>query len=379
MADAQSGMTKCCDDPSHEHEHDPRTAEHVKHATEVRSDWLKKELERAENEDRKSGVWDMKSSPVTATEDDFHNLLGNHVRLKGLAARPELNGCIGRCYSWDAEVGRAGIRILSDGFSRKMLAIKPVNLDVLADDVAATLLAAAQIPTLSPIAPTIHKDFEFNENEDFDRYALYLRPLDANGAPLEVAGASASQERWGGLHATLCSFAPSKDSGASVAHTGALGKALDRAFNAVKVAAGQAATSWFLKAIDSLEASHGGRALDLPQNPCLEAMCAAVAAAGVCNPRPAHKLHISIGDAEAADAARAALIACKRWEVCVAKCARGVNPLRVSEIVERRELAWEEAEPSVVQAEVMSDLERRWEFLRKKEKEEAEEGAAELS
>ena len=49
---------------------------------------------------------------------------------------------------------------------------------------------------------TIHT----NNFNDYDRFALYLRPLDASGSLLYVAGASESQANWGGLHATLCSF-----------------------------------------------------------------------------------------------------------------------------------------------------------------------------
>ena len=55
---------------------------------------------------------------------------------------------------------------------------------------------------------SLDKQTEFEGQSEHDRYALYLRPLDALGEPLHVAGASASQERWGGLHVTLCSFAP---------------------------------------------------------------------------------------------------------------------------------------------------------------------------
>ena len=300
-------------------------------------------MAEAEAQDRESGVWDMKASqPVTATEADFHHLLGSHVRLHSLQARAELNGCIGRCYSWDAEVGRAGIRILLGGGSNtnKMLSIKPTNLTVLADDEAATLLASA-VPL--PALPTISKDDEFYGNVTFDRFALYLRPLDAYGQHLTVSGASDTQERWGGLHCTLCSFAPAHDSGAPQMHSSAVLVALERAVSAVKAAASPGASRWTVAKDASL--CYSRRMIELPDDASLKALCTAVAVAGMCSARKAETLHISVGEAEGGEAARAALLACGRWEVCVAKCAAGVEPLRVSEIVERMELVWDEAVP----------------------------------
>ena len=54
------------------------------------------------------------------------------------------------------------------------------------------------------------RETEFQKNTEFDRFALYLRPLDNEGQPLYVSEATEAQKRWGGLHVTLCGFAPKK-------------------------------------------------------------------------------------------------------------------------------------------------------------------------
>ena len=61
---------------------------------------------------------------VTATEEDFHQLLGAHVTITGLKAKPELNGTRGRVMSFDHKAGRAGVKVGSE----HMLSIKPSNL-----------------------------------------------------------------------------------------------------------------------------------------------------------------------------------------------------------------------------------------------------------
>lgn len=64
-------------------------------------------------------------------ESDFNSLLGKTVMLVGLQARPELNGRVGRVYSWHEEKGRAGIML--DGGDEGTLAIKPDNLAAVPD------------------------------------------------------------------------------------------------------------------------------------------------------------------------------------------------------------------------------------------------------
>ena len=89
-------------------------------------------------------------------------------------------------------------------------------------------------------------DTEFKQNTDFDRFALYLRPLDSDGQPLYVPEASEAQKRWGGLHVTLCGFAPKKDSGALQTHPFSLVETLHKTFLAAKSAAKPGETHWCL-------------------------------------------------------------------------------------------------------------------------------------
>ena len=67
-------------------------------------------------------------------ESDFNALLGRRVRLHGLCARPELNGRVGRVWSWHEEAGRAGVKLEGAGGADEdgTLAVRPANLAVLA-------------------------------------------------------------------------------------------------------------------------------------------------------------------------------------------------------------------------------------------------------
>ena len=370
-------------------------AAHLLHAAEVRSEWLKGAMEEAEATDKASGVWDMKAAPREAQESDFHHLLGAHVKVLALKSRPELNGAVGRCMSWDAQTERAGVKLVQHA---KMLSIKPANLKVLTDEEAVEALkvevacsddavaalkaelaasdaavAAAEKAALAALTAgvaevTIDETTEFEGNSTLDRYALYLRPLDSAGAPLHVDGATDAQERWGGLHATLCSFAPPHDSSGKPTHRGDVFKALE-SVHAAAIAAAQTTappgvSCWQLRNEGATlpAKSHGKGLLLLPTGiegrkgrgtmSTLTAMSAAVGDAGMCNPRPADTLHVSCGSVDGAEAAREPLLACGRWEVCVVKCAAGEAPLRVTEVVERRELCWADAGSGAAAGEV---------------------------
>jgi len=188
---------------------------------------------------------------------------------------------------------------------------------------------------------------EFESNVTLDRFALYLRPLNENGAPLNVPGATESQERWGGLHATLCGFAPKQGArGAKVKHPSSLIDTLDRAHSAAGAAAAQSgAGEWRLSRDAILPAEHNALML-LPtstgDSPTLRAIAEVVTSAGLLNARPAESLHISIGSADAAraQAVRAALMDAPRWELVIAKCHAGTERLKVTEFRESKELAW---------------------------------------
>ena len=71
----------------------------------------------------------------------------------------------------------------------------------------------------------------------------------------------------------------------------------------------------------------------------LRAVSEVVSSAGPLNARPAESLHISIGSADHARAVSEALLHA-RWELVIAKCAAGTEPLQVTEFREGKELAW---------------------------------------
>ena len=69
-------------------------------------------------------------------------LLGRHVRVHSLQARPDLNNIVGRCMVWDDKNGRAGIRV---AVQTKLLSIKPANLTVITDQEFIDALAAPDV------------------------------------------------------------------------------------------------------------------------------------------------------------------------------------------------------------------------------------------
>ena len=197
-----------------------------------------------------------------------------------------------------------------------------------------------------------NRHIEFHENTSFDRYSLYLRPLDPlertgigirNG--IQVPGATESQDNWGGLHCTLCSFAPVAGRGCPMHHDPSdLRETLDDVF-ARASAVSRAAPRWQLACTEPLPVN--GQMLMLyptatdETKRTLEAIAEAVAEAGMLQPRPAADLHISIGGADAArvEAVRTAL-ANALWEVRIAKCQAGQNQLRVTQLRESRQFGW---------------------------------------
>lgn len=125
------------------------------------------------------------------TKEQNSTLVGSYVRVHGLQARPELNGTIGRCYSWDAEAGRAGIKILTDdGGKKNMLALKPMNLAIVADDEATSLLRSRPAKpspgadkwkhaTSAEVGTALYRATKFNETE------LVAQIISANPSGLE--------------------------------------------------------------------------------------------------------------------------------------------------------------------------------------------------
>ena len=68
----------------------------------------------------RGGVIIEDASPLLQT-----SLLHQRVRISGLAAKPEFNGCFGKCVSWDAEKGRYGVAL--EG-RKESLSLKFANL-----------------------------------------------------------------------------------------------------------------------------------------------------------------------------------------------------------------------------------------------------------
>ena len=63
--------------------------------------------------------------------------IGARVELRGLQSKPELNGRCGTVVSWDADKGRAGVKI-----GNRTLSLKPTNLTTVNEDESATFECA---------------------------------------------------------------------------------------------------------------------------------------------------------------------------------------------------------------------------------------------
>ena len=124
------------------HEHDHRgccggrmhvegeeAAAHMMHALEVRNDWLSSAMAEAEDEDRRTGVWDL-ASDVWEPSDA--------VCIDGLKARPDLNGQTGVLLRWMAEAGRWGVEVVA---TRERVKIRSENLRRIGALPVATLTA----------------------------------------------------------------------------------------------------------------------------------------------------------------------------------------------------------------------------------------------
>ena len=157
-----------------------------------------------------------------------------------------------------------------------------------------------------------------------DLYAVYLRPRRLKRAP-EVVSAMEFNRRGGGLHATLCSFAPDVSTGGTK-RSPPHGSELESAMSSMHMA-GQPKTLSSFKLDKSAKLpvvhskAHPGIAmLKLPaEHPGLRAICDAASAAGLRNARKVDDLHITVGDDANANVVREALLACETWELALAK------------------------------------------------------------
>ena len=184
-----------------------------------------------------------------------------------------------------------------------------------------------------------------------DRFAVYLRPETAalQCDPAALAAATANQKKWGGLHVTLCSFAPKKgDDGAGRAHRSSLRRALAAAAEAMRDVAGK--SRWRLgdSAAERLalyEYGPSGEQAGVglpPASRALHALCGALSELGLQNVRPPEQLHMTLGrlEAGAAEAVRCALQRCPGWELVIAKCAAHEPELRATQFNEVMPLSW---------------------------------------
>lgn len=196
-----------------------------------------------------------------------------------------------------------------------------------------------------------------------DVYSLYLRPV-ATGPLAELF--NRQNEKWGGAHITLCSFAPEAPQG----HARSLLETM-----AIAQAAMVAAPEWRLGRTTWRRKKNGsGLAIQVPPAPALHALVAAVAAGGASNARKLDQLHMTVahnledGDHPLYRMARVPesgeepvpppveeyLLNCS-WELRIAKCCQGEPTLRTSELQESLPVHWNKDEK-----EETNGKPRRW-------------------
>jgi len=203
--------------------------------------------------------------------------------------------------------------------------------------------------------PTANPTFKLTagSSEHPDLYAIYLRPRRIQRQK-EVIAAMEFNRRWGGLHATLCSFAIDHGAGGEAKRSVAHGSDIESAMSSIHMAGQPRTLSSFqldkksAKLPITRSKTHPGIAmLKLPaDHPGLKAMCAAAAAAGLKNARKPEELHITIGDEANAAGVREALWACEHWELSIAKSSGGEKEIRVQQFVDVKVLKWDGGAPS---------------------------------
>ena len=197
-----------------------------------------------------------------------------------------------------------------------------------------------------------------------DTFALYLRPRLASGTACWAAGwkaAAQQQQQWGGLHVTLCGFAPKLSSGVHDRHGGDLKGTLQKLQATVQqlqagvqAGAGGPLNPWQLSARHGkIYWSRKGKLvmISLPASTTLAAMSSVVSGAQMKKARESKELHLTLGDVNTlpplpghghaafpADGARQLLppelvadLYEARWGVSIAKLAGGTHPARDTE------------------------------------------------
>jgi hypothetical protein len=200
-------------------------------------------------------------------------------------------------------------------------------MDVEPDEATEAAAAAAAVSPQNPPPSSCSHPYPYPA-----QYAIYLRPVALQGAAVDAA--SASQKRWGGLHVTLCSFAPKLTgtvkpqarggASSSQSHAGSVRAALQAMHSAACAVAyhDKRHGSWQLAPTAALERLErvpreadrsqreplpsDGTAAARPRTgsyymfgfppdcPTLGAICAAAAGAGMLNARHPETLHLTM-------------------------------------------------------------------------------------
>ena len=192
-----------------------------------------------------------------------------------------------------------------------------------------------------------------------DKFSLYLRP----GLPLATSrwagwtAAAAQQHIWGGLHVTLCSFAPKLSSGTTGHHGGSLVSVLNsvevqRAVTGVRLPSG-VQPHWQLSedrhGVPVWYTRGGITMIRLPRSSTLDRLCRCVLEHGLVNARAPHELHLTLGNHAAMPAPKGGFptegatqplprelhtdLCEASWRVTIAKLQGGATPALDNETV----------------------------------------------
>ena len=214
-----------------------------------------------------------------------------------------------------------------------------------------------------------------------DRFAIFLKPIDLNIKSKDVQKVNAINSKWGGLHIALCSFAPKKGERTSdwqEHNCSSMKHAVIAITDAVRQSIKDVGKSRFslvdefsrldtnclplqisektgvgMLLIAPLKSSRSFRQKGVsttsaaPKFKTLNAICQAAATAQLYRARRPEQLHINLGKAWAdekhANEIRSSVLKCVRWEIVVVKCSSdgcSRDKLKVTDVVERRELSW---------------------------------------
>lgn len=134
-----------------------------------------------------------------------------------------------------------------------------------------------------------------------DRFSVYLRPtlpLPTSRWAVGWTAAAAQQQMWGGLHVTLCSFAPKLSSGVSGHHGSSLLSVLQALQDDVRGCCNgmRWQTSTSRHGVPAWYTRGGLTMVSMPESSTLRMLAHRVLSSGLVNARPAADLHLTLGD-----------------------------------------------------------------------------------